>query len=400
MKRPTRLTWQEVVLRSDDFFAFCGRVGLPGEHPGPALFTSPTPGPCGVTSGLLWQRGATSPWKYRLFDRQLVCSMCAPWQAGERLSESAGREGIDLTPEYVSQIYKLGTRAICRSKTRNQLYALWFKDEGSPDSVQRRISRQAGRLRKKGQRVEYFVVRTRRGGWWVLSTVPLWPTKTGRGRPSLLGPGVPVRADVGFAWMFGVMASGMAEHWTRSRGWTGGKKKSSGDNLQLGMAGNKIVDFAQDMLGLKLGPLSDADAKSIGAKALADARAIRERGAPCRSCAAVITAEVDAGWDAALGFICIPCLEVEIQATADRYTRELVLHPPVEQLLTDSLRVLLLGGPATELDIEHWLNDQGFPAWFSTDGELLRRSLTLVGAVCHLDGRWGLADADAETAAQ
>jgi hypothetical protein len=394
------MAWQEVPLRSQDFMAFCQREGLPGEHPGPAMFTSEAPpGNCNVTAGLLWRQGSRSPFLYRLFCKKSPCASCGPWQAGKRLTETAKREGLDLTPDFVSQIYIGSLRGKCESTTQNQLHAVWFRDDAPASTIHLRLRRQAGRLRKKGQRVEYFAVMARRSGWWVLSTVELWPTNAGRGRPSKVGPGVPVTPAIGLAWLFGILASGMGEEWTRSRGWAWPKSDSAG-YIRLGMAGTAISSTAKEMLDYQLGEASEAELRVLGASAIADARALKENGVPCRSCGCEITESDSAAWDASLGFVCLPCLEVEIQNVPKRHDCALALGPSEEDVLADATRGLLVRGPATELAVERWLRDQGFLTSFFTDGDLLRRSLALVGAVCHPDGRWGFAQEQSSVAGQ
>jgi hypothetical protein len=267
---------------------------------------------------------------------------------------------------------------------------------------------QAGRRRHKGVEVQYLAAVDHRKGWWVLSTAPLWDKTPGRrGRPPKREVTIVcVEASVGLAWSFGILSSGAAIDKTRSTGWiVHSDDDDHGDGSSVIHLGAARTDVAE-RVGELLWPehldrtTPEEDARAISAKAIADIKDLLNRGAACVSCRREIGEKTAYAWSPTNGVTCEDCAQRERQAAMERSKRKLALGPSEEELLADALRGLLLRGPATPPVIERWLSDRGMDIWFSTDDDLLQRSLTVVGAVCHPDGRWGLSEGYAKAAKQ
>ena len=401
MRKQRCARWRSVAPTKSDLIAFCRREGLPGEDPGPATFDSIAPEPehCHTRGNLFWKPGTGQPpWSKSYPCRLKSCSYCAVWMGGERLEAAAEQLGKQLTPEYVGQIYMGANKSsICRNDPHIQLFAHWFNDRAKPEEVKDLLQDRADRLRKKGARVEYLAVMDHRRACWVLSTAPLWDHTPGRrGRPPKSGVViVPVDADIGLAWIFGIMSSGAAMDWTRTRGFTPGSENDrSFGNIRLGWEENKVNELAGHMLSPLLDQTtSEAMAREMSSHAIADAKTMLHRGVECVSCGREVQDKTAWAWSPGLGFTCSDCHQSDVQAAAERYEREHIPGPPEEKLIADALRGLLVQGPATEGEIERWMKqERDWMIWFRNDGELLRQSLTLVGAVCHPDGRWGFSE--------
>lgn len=150
MSRPQHESWQTVARSRTELIAFCRQNGLPGEDPGPTSFLSvPPDSPCHTTGGLLWEPGSDSaPFSKSWACRELSCSYCASWMAGMRVGGTAGIMGVQLTPEYVGQIYNKSINKAdqCIFGPHIQLFGHWFKSVGSFQDTEDLLQRQVEQL--------------------------------------------------------------------------------------------------------------------------------------------------------------------------------------------------------------------------------------------------------------
>jgi hypothetical protein len=380
--RRTDTTWRDVVPSMPDFLAFCHREGLPGEDPGPLTFRSvpPTDWGCHESSTLSWIEGESTVSICSFACRLLSCPYCACWKNVERLSQTAERLDMPFSAEYVAQIYNgLGSR--CKSEPHIQLNAAWFSEKAHVRVVKRRLRSQAGRLRKRGQTVEYFAVADQGGGWWVLSTVPMWDQTVGRRgrRAKAMVASVPVAAEVGLAWLFGIFSSARANGWTRSEGWEplNVHKASGKRKIKLGTGRDNEIERVHNMLGTSLKGLSKPEARAAVTRAFKDDRSLSRGTASCTSCGGPVERRDSYSWEPMSGFTCSSCRAKEYAEKA-------------AHLIAPTLRPLLAQGPVNEGAIERHLAVawSGHHYSFWKHRKLLERALTLVGAVCHPDGQW------------
>jgi hypothetical protein len=386
-------TWHDAVLSTPDFLAFCRREGLPGEDPGPVSFISvpPTEWGCHESSSLSWVEGAPTASVASWACKRLSCRYCACWKNVERLSQTAERQGVPFSPEYVAQIYN-GVSCRCRSAPHIQLYATWLRPGVLPHKMKRRLRGQVDRLRKRGQTVEYFAIADQGWGWWVLSTVPMWDETVGRRgrRPKASAVAVTVPAEVGLAWLFGIFSSAKAIDWTRSEGWEPPKvaKGAGRGKIELGTGKGDEIERVRKLLRTSLKGMCEPEARAAVSRAFRDDRALIHGTGSCTTCGGSVGLRDRYRWDPACGFTCSSCVGEE---NAQKMAH--VLAPTLQPLLAD--------GPVNEGAIERCLSAKW--AWrkysFWKDRDMLELALTLAGGVCHPDTGWSSIGSQSSAAA-
>ena len=373
------MTWHDAVPSSADFLSFCQSKGLPSEDAGLPSWKTPLAKSCCESASLLWSPGASTPWTMLCWCRLLGCATCAPWQAGDRMSETGRKLGVRFTPEYVASVY-IGSKDLeCKSGPQNRLWATRFTDPEFPKTLWNRLGRLAERLRARGKHVQYFAVADQGDGYSVLSTVPLWDLTPGRrGRPTKASVTcVEVPVDVGLAWLFGILTSGGAVAWTRTKGWKATRQKPLAK--KLGTAKVAVAERAGRMLRHNCSGLSEAELADAATRAIADSQTVESGTATCGDCGESVSQPRE--WSLTTGFACAACIHHRNTAR---------LAKPV----ASCLRTLLAEGTMSEMEVERALG----LSWphhrysFHVNREFLELALTLSGAERYHDGRWGLTD--------
>ncbi len=322
--------------------------------------------------------------------RNWHCGRCAAYKAATILSGIAQQIPARWPSSFVHQIYmNTAVKDLCKIGGQN-LYAWSFVDSAERVTVRSRLKKQATRLRQRGHTVEFLAAQGH-DKWWIISTIPFWLPTNPKGRPpkSDLGTHVSVPAVVALTWMHGVLASGWAEQWSRSRGWVppGKAKAKVAPGTQLATGKQPKLQLTKTLLTQMLVGLKPEErtpqtvmTRSVLACTQAEEFFKLPDSTPCAECKNPIGDEYTRKWTSA-GPVC------------NRRHDEGAVCDPLGGESAELAQVLtpLLGDvDLSEVMIEQLLHEAGFTAaWFSSDRELLEQALQMAGATYNKEtARW------------
>jgi hypothetical protein len=285
---------------------------------------------------------------------------------------------------------KTGEQYSCSFDVHIPVYVWVTETDNSKRAVLNRLNKQVGRLKAKGQRVEYIQAHGKRM-WWFISTTPLWSPPTGRGRPpAMAGTGTWVPAPVALAWFYHIMASGLVKGYSRSSGWqslSSAAPAPSRPRLVLGRGGIAYLRLSKQLADNKLHRVRNVTPSNVQVIAMGvdvEARIFlgMPDSAPCAQCDDPI-GDVDNRQWSVNGPLCGTCpvsTVTKIMDTVDTSSEA--------DLMAVVLQLGLQPSGVTEAAIECCLYDAGHMAWFATDRDLIEHALHIIGFSCQSDGTW------------
>lgn len=316
------------------------------------------------------------------------CDECGPRRARVLIEGVALCLGVPWTNEYVLQNHILPSSYL-DSDSLGHIHVACWEDTRPYETVHASLNKQIQRLRGTGLAVDYLAIHDG-GRWGLLTSVPLWPSSPGPGKPpAVQAPTTVVPPGVALTWAYRFISLANDPKATRSRGWTPpGAKKRPRDNDSVRISGKNIVMQHLDEIAPQLAraegwiwpeaPKRRRERVAELAKCLAIKLVALPDDTPCVECGQPIGPPRDRRWHLS-GPRC--------GTLHPGYSSQKPSPPVVLEAVARCLAYRLL----SDKELERALNlDCGLSLWFSADRPLLEDALHMVGAVRDGDGRWGL----------